>query len=75
MARVQRLDPLSSAARVRTVPCIARAPSRAKKNTPARKEPSISLAGSWLRAAGFASGKPCFVRAFARRQIVIYQPD
>lgn len=75
MARENRLDPRRSEARVRTVPCVARIASRANRNAYAQVVPRIVLSGAWLRAAGFATGKPCYVRAFARRQIVIYQPD
>jgi hypothetical protein len=39
------------------------------------KVPSITIAGAWLLSAGFAVGKPCLVRAFAYRQLVICQPD
>jgi hypothetical protein len=82
MARtLEKLDPRHSAARVRTVPCNARqsrssqSRSSTKKDSPTRKVPSITITGAWLRAAGFKSGKPCYVRAFARKQLVICQSD
>jgi hypothetical protein len=44
------------------------------QGAPARTVPSITVSGAWLRSAGFAIGKDCLVRAFAYRQLVIYQP-
>jgi Toxin SymE, type I toxin-antitoxin system len=68
------------ASKVREARCLARA-SRERSHatraqgTRARKVPSITISGAWLRSAGFAPGKPCLVRAFAYRQLVIFQPD
>jgi hypothetical protein len=77
-SKQHNIDPRSPAAKVRTIPCVARK-SRVHAGDPPLtlrpKVPSITVAGTWLRAAGFTPGKPCHVRAFARRQLVIYQPD
>lgn len=76
-----RISPRNVAAKVREVRCVARAPrkpARAGSRTRgALKQPvpSITITGGWLRAAGFTPGKPCLVRAFAYRQLVVYQPD
>jgi hypothetical protein len=65
---------------VREVRIAARTPrdrsrtSRAK-GAPARKVPSITISGAWLRSAGFVAGKRCLVRAFAYRQLVICRSD
>jgi hypothetical protein len=52
-----------------------RATADGSRLAPPKKVPSITITGAWLRAAGFSPGKPCHVRAFARRQLVVYQPD
>jgi hypothetical protein len=75
----KRIDIRNPASRVRETPCLARMPrerTRADRtrDVRARKVPSITISGAWLRSAGFAPGKPCFVRAFAYLQLVIYQP-
>jgi hypothetical protein len=74
----QRISMRNPAAKVRTIACVERA-SRTRANAttraPARKVPRITISGAWLRAAGFRPGKPCLVRAFARRQLVVCQPD
>lgn len=71
-----RLARKNPAAKVRTVACVARAPrKRADGSRPTRKVASITITGGWLRSAGFMPGKPCYVRAFARGQLVVYQPD
>ena len=73
----RKIDPRNTAAKVRTVPCVAHA-SRARAGvarSTARKTPRIAIAGAWLRAAGFVPDKPCLVRAIARRQLIDYQPD
>jgi hypothetical protein len=74
----QRISMRNPAAKVRTIPCVERA-SRTRANAtaraPARKVLRITVSGAWLRAAGFRPGKPCLVRAFARRQLVVCQPD
>lgn len=74
----RRLGARNTAAKVRTIPCVARASQARARDTqcaPARKTPRITISGVWLRAAGFAPGKPCLVRAFAYRQLIVYQPD
>ena len=64
------------AAKVRTLACVARTPrKRADGSRATRKVPSITITGAWLRSAGFLPGKRCQVRAFARGQLVVYQPD
>ena len=74
----QRISIRNPAAKVRTVPCVERA-SRTRaggaSRATARKVPRITISGAWLRAAGFKPGKPCLVRAFARRQLVVCQAD
>ena len=74
----QRISIRNPAAKVRTIACVERA-SRTHASdasrTIARKIPRITISGAWLRAAGFKPGKPCLVRAFARRQLVVCQPD
>jgi hypothetical protein len=62
------------------VRCAARTPRERSRATraeraSARKVPSITVSGAWLRSAGFAIGKPCLVRASAYRQLMICQPD
>lgn len=72
----QRISVRNPASKVRTIPCVAHAPRKRTgdaSRTPARKVPRITVTGAWLRAAGFKTGQPCLVRAFARRQIVICQ--
>ena len=73
-----RLACTNPASKAREVFCVARAPSKRARTTraqatPARKVPTITISGHWLRAAGFAIGARCLVRAFARRQLVLYQ--
>jgi hypothetical protein len=75
---LRRLGIHNPASKVREVRCAARTPrerSRASraKGAPARKVPSITVSGAWLRSAGFVPGKRCLVRAFAYRQLVISQ--
>ena len=78
--RPRRIEIHNPASKVRHARCVARTSrerSRAArtKGAPARKVPSITVSGAWLRSAGFAVGKPCLVRAFAYRQLVICQAD
>ncbi len=71
-----RLGRKNPAAKVRTLACVARTPRRRTGSSrPPRKVPSITITGAWLRAAGFLPGKGCLVRAFARGQLVVYQPE
>jgi hypothetical protein len=77
-SKSQRIDARSAAAKVRTIPCVSRttrAGADGSRLAQPKKVPSITISGTWLRAAGFSPGKPCHVRAFARRQLVVYQPD
>jgi len=74
----QRINVRNPAAKVRTIPCVERATHARTGDTrraPARKVPRITISGAWLRAAGFKPGKTCWVRAFARGQLVVCQPD
>jgi hypothetical protein len=76
MSKPRRIGRSNPAAKVRTLACIARTPrTRTGSRHLSRKVPSITISGAWLRAAGFLPGKPCHVRAFARGQLVVYQPD
>ena len=75
--RPRRIGIHNPASKVREVRCVARTPRERPrtKGAPARKVPSITISGAWLRSAGFAIGKPCLVRAFAHPQLVICRAD
>jgi hypothetical protein len=74
-SKPQRISRPNPAAKVRTVVCVARTMrAHADNSRSPHKVPSITITGAWLRAAGFAPGRPCHVRAFAPGQLVIYQP-
>jgi hypothetical protein len=76
-SQAQRIDARSIAARVRVVACVVQTSCAHPRDAHARasKTPCITISGAWLRAAGFAVDKPCLVRAFAKRQLIVYQPD
>ena len=77
--RPRRIGIHNPASKVRQARCVARTSrehshASGADGAPARKVPSITVSGAWLRSAGFKIGKPCLVRAFAYRQLVICQP-